>query len=201
MSSVFLILLVLSISLIVAEDECYTNSDCKSNFREFPVVCCKGNSRPSERTCRPYNCIGQYCITDGDCGGIGECCKDNRCLNYTSCQSCNSNSFCATSEYCCKRGGTINVCRRSCIAERCWNDADCGGPAEYCCKGVRICRKSCIGEPCKDDNQCGHSGVHCSSDRKCIKPEVDTSSTTLKTLNIVIGIMLPMVSVFPYIAV
>ena len=67
------------------------------------------------------SCSGHYCSTDGDCGGVGECCMSNECDTF-GCRECYSNSDCATSEYCCKHTyiKDHNVCRRSC------------GPREYC---------------------------------------------------------------------
>ena len=119
-----------SIDVAVAKDECNSNSDCTSAVRD---VCCAGNYSSDDRECRSDSCSGQYCLTDGDCGGKGECCKFNKCVIY-NCTECHHNSDCVNSEYCCKlrRSADVNVCRRSCIGESCYSDRDCGGPQEKC---------------------------------------------------------------------
>ena len=123
--------------IILAKDECYTNGDCFDDFRHLRIVCCK-NSRDSDRICQPYNCEGRYCLTHGDCGGEGECCIKNKCNNTKDCPRCNSTSDCANSEYCCKQAYG-NICRRSCVGERCAVDSDCAVPGEYCDTAYKIC--------------------------------------------------------------
>ena len=136
MSSVSLILLLLNamsmkeIGLVVADDECSSKADCRTDLA-VDLVCCKGHSRDSERTCTPYNCHDRFCFTDGDCAR-SECCLDNVCVDSYRCRRCDSNSHCARSEYCCKRGLYPNVCRRSCVAEECDENTDCAAPDECC---------------------------------------------------------------------
>ncbi|CAB4033474.1 Hypothetical predicted protein, partial [Paramuricea clavata] len=125
--------------LVVAKDECYTNADCYNDFLQLRIVCCK-NARDVDRYCQPYNCEGRYCLTHGDCGGEGACCMKNKCTNSQNCPRCNSSSDCAVSEYCCVRAQG-NVCRRSCVGERCDENSDCTGPKEYC-DSDNVCAKS-----------------------------------------------------------
>lgn len=127
------------IKLVVAKDECYTNADCYNNFKQLRIVCCK-NARDVDRYCQPYNCEGRYCLTHGDCGGEGACCMDNKCTNSQDCPRCNSSADCAVSEYCCTRVQG-NVCRRSCVGERCDENNYCTGPEEYC-DSDKVCAKS-----------------------------------------------------------
>ena len=117
------------IDFAVAQNECNSNSDCTSSGD----VCCAGNYHLDDRTCRSDSCSGQYCSTDGDCGGKGECCKFNKCNTY-NCTECDQNTDCAASEYCCKQrsNADLNVCRRSCTGEPCSSDSDCGGPRAEC---------------------------------------------------------------------
>lgn len=135
-------------AVATAQGECSTNSDCHSQYSQFRQVCCKLKYRNSTGTCRPLSCYGLYCFTDGDCGGIRECCVCNTCKNHNSCPRCNTNSECAFGEYCCKQGYfsgknyiSANVCRRSCVGEICFVDKDCSGPAEYC-NTEKKCAKS-----------------------------------------------------------
>ena len=134
----YIILLILSgmllmrIDMVVAEDECNTNSDCESKST-IGNVCCVENDYRHDRKCMSDSCSGQYCSTDGDCGGRGECCKLNKCVSY-GCTECHNNFNCANSEYCCKQKQAvdINVCRRSCVGEPCFSKSDCGSPTEKC---------------------------------------------------------------------
>ena len=128
------------IDLSLARDECNSNSDCHSSIS----VCCAGPVRDSDRSCWFGSCTNHYCSTDGDCGGVGECCMSNQCGTF-GCRECYSNSDCAFSEYCCKHRyiNDHNVCRRSCIGETCHSDSDCGGPGEYC-DGNNKCSESNI---------------------------------------------------------
>ena len=117
----YLILNVILISefhVTLAEDECSTNSECEFlGLPELSPVCCKGSSRDSERTCLVLNCKYRYCITDGDCGGMDECCLNNNCAVSNRCPQCTTNSHCAPSEYCCKRDIFV-----SCVGEKCNGD-------------------------------------------------------------------------------
>ncbi len=119
------------IALSLARDECSSNSDCPSNF--LTRVCCAGLFYDSGRSCWYHSCVGRYCSTDGDCGGVGECCNSNQCVTF-GCEECSSNFDCDTSEYCCKHRyiDDHNVCRRSCVGETCHSNSDCGGPGERC---------------------------------------------------------------------
>ena len=121
----------IGLSLANAYDECDSNSDCSRGISN--KVCCGGLFHDSGRSCRYSSCSGHYCSTDGDCGGVGECCKSNQCDTF-GCRECYSNYDCATSEYCCKHRyiNDHNVCRRSCVGETCHSNSDCGGPGEYC---------------------------------------------------------------------
>ena len=132
MSRASLILILLSLGKTgqaIEEDQCTVNAECGSNFGHVRIVCCL--SRNGARKCQYNHCLREICLTDGDCGGISECCRNNVCTN-DNCLRCNSNSNCAISEYCCKQGYIPNVCRRSCVGELCIADSDCSGPGEYC---------------------------------------------------------------------
>ena len=124
------------ISLALAGDECSSNSDCSSGS-----VCCAGINGKS---CQFSSCFDHDCKTDGDCGGVAECCRSKKCVQV-GCLECHSNSYCASSEYCCQHRyiDDHNVCRRSCVGETCHSSRDCGGPGEYCGSN-KICKKSAI---------------------------------------------------------
>ena len=129
----------------LALDKCTSNSNCR-NLLGRNVCCAK--SRPkwsslssrSQDGCVSSSCVGERCITDGDCGGKGECCGIlSKCTTY-GCSECKSNNDCGFNLYCCKHryNSDHNVCRRSCIGETCSSDSDCGPSDEYC-----ISRKIC----------------------------------------------------------
>lgn len=179
--------------LVVAQKECNVNADCSNQFK----VCCEGYFHNRRKSCQFLSCLGRHCLTDGDCGGKGECCKSHQCVTI-GCPECYSHSACATSEYCCKHRyiNDHNVCRRSCVGETCHSSSDCAvgeccrsnkcvnngcaecssnsdcPTSEYCCvRGSRrnVCRQSCVGETCLSNNGCGGSGEYCDSNFKCTK--------------------------------
>ncbi len=170
------------IGLPLAEGSCSSTFDCHSNI--FSKVCCDGS-------CSSESCLGDFCLTDGDCGGKDECCISNKCTTY-GCSECESHSDCGSSEYCCKHRYTNdhNVCRRSCVGETCHSSSDCA-PREYCpsskicwefsrscstdsdCRGDHECCKSfkcgIVGCPvCTSNSDCSSSAYCCTRDNVCL---------------------------------
>ncbi|XP_028396916.1 prestalk protein-like [Dendronephthya gigantea] len=168
---------------------CLSNSDCAAS--EF---CCKRGRDVS--VCR-RRCVGEKCLSDSHCGGPWEycnlntskcekssatgicncstdgdcsgdaCCLYSRCVT-ASCPRCSANSDCSNLEYCCKRGPYDNVCRRSCVGEKCAIDGHCGGPGESCDLSNHTCGKSMISVDvkCFTDGDC--SGNECCRSNKCV---------------------------------
>ena len=68
--------------------QCVSNSDCASSNRSNSTkVCCGGYPNITRsgnfnitRGCSNNTCIGFNCSSDGDCGGLGECCLANQCV-------------------------------------------------------------------------------------------------------------------------
>ena len=126
------VILINETSLVKAQNQCNVNADCFNTN----MVCCRECSLCAVRrkSCRYFNCLGRYCLTDADCGGKGERCKSNNCVNYgyPMVSQCFSNLNCPISQYCCNRGSLSNVCRHSCVGETCLSNSGCGGPGEHC---------------------------------------------------------------------
>ena len=160
MASVFLSLLfALSVifmienGLPVTEGKCTSNYDCRINLDKN--VCC---SRTLDG-CSTSSCVGEFCVTDGDCGGKDECCQNGQCA-VSECAECYSNSDCSKKEYCCKGKNGRNVCRRNCVGESCRSSSDCGGINEYCTlNGICSYNGNCLkSSDCKHDGECCISG-------------------------------------------
>ena len=122
-------LFFVEIGLPLAEGKCSSSFDCRNST--FTKVCCYGS-------CFGNSCVGKFCLTDGDCGGPREyCTSNNECRHFLL---CSSNFNCSLSTYCCKRGNLSNVCRSSCVGEKCFRDDDCGGPKELCDMNTAKCK-------------------------------------------------------------
>ena len=116
-------------SLVNAQNQCNVNADCFNTN----MVCCREYFNSRRKSCQFLSCVGHYCLTHGDCGGKGECCIANKCVNYgCTVSQCFSNLNCPVSQYCCNRGFLSNVCRQSCVGETCLSNSGCGGPGEHC---------------------------------------------------------------------
>lgn len=115
----------------------------------------------TRRKCRAFDCLGNYCETQNDCGDSTYCCRSDRCvargcmfwlyfglrlfsrcLLYPSDQTvcadkcsgldCNSNADCAIgSGECCRDGKCVGAL--SCSFTSCKSHSGCD-PGTYCCK-------------------------------------------------------------------
>jgi hypothetical protein len=149
-------------SLVAGQtDQCNVNADCSTTN----TVCCGGIFQSRRKSCVFFSCIGRHCLTDGDCGGKGECCKFNKCV-INGCPECSSHSNCVTSEYCCKhrRVSDHNVCRRSCVGETCFSSSDCA--VGECCRFNKCAKQGCIVV-----SQCS-SNLDCPVSQYCCKRQL-----------------------------
>lgn len=132
-------------------------------------------------------CVG--CLEDRDCGAAEVCDEDTRsCVECVedadctlhpgrpfcdpveaSCVACRSDADCGSDQLCDQRvGGCVSVAARA-LCEPCSNDAQCGGPNDWCLaiSGVfdRACARDCRTNPCPSGYDCvsarGNSGRQC----------------------------------------
>ena len=166
MSGAFLILLstwnvifMYEAGMVEAQNQCNVNADCSNTN----MVCCEGYFHNRSKSCQFFSCFGRHCLTDGDCGGKGECCKSHQCVTL-GCPECQLHSNCATSEYCCKHryNNDHNVCRRSCVRETCHSSNDCA--VGECCLFNK-----CVKNGCSDLSAECSSNFDCSASEYCCK--------------------------------
>ena len=160
------VILMIEIDIVYAK--CTSNSNCRNN--PFHKVCCA--KALTESGCFQRSCVGEFCTSDGDCGGKGECCKFNKCTT-DNCPECKSHSHCGPFLYCCQHRFSFehNVCRRSCIGETCHSDSDCAVPLNNYCLTSKTCWAPglhCLSNSqCKGDGECCKSGVCVTTDCPC----------------------------------
>ncbi len=147
--------------MVQAQNQCNVNADCSNTN----MVCCEGYFHNRRKSCQFFSCFGRHCLTDGDCGGKGECCntKSHQCVTL-GCPECQLHSNCATSEYCCKHryNNDHNVCRRSCVGETCHSSNDCA--VGECCLFNK-----CVKYGCSDLSAGCSSNFDCSASEYCCK--------------------------------
>ena len=165
MSGAFVILLstwnvifMYETGMVQAQNQCNVNADCSNTN----MVCCEGYFHNRRKSCQFFSCFGRHCLTDGDCGGKGECCKSHQCVTL-GCPECQLHSDCATSEYCCKHryNNDHNVCRRSCVRETCHSSNDCA--VGECCLFNKCVKYGCsdLSAECSSNSDCSASEYCC----------------------------------------
>lgn len=119
--------------------QCRTNADCNAG-----TYCCRKHDITERSVCLP-SCIGEFCRSDSDCGGKGECCSPlHHCTTYGCRHECLSNKNCPNNTFCCIKGHSFdkNSCRTTCLGESCQSDQDCGRIG-LCCDTDHLCTENC----------------------------------------------------------
>lgn len=144
---------------------CTSHNKCQTSHNRF---CCRNAAVASPRICRS-NCIGEYCASDYDCGGLKECCNtsSNRCTTNSCPPICTMNNDCKNGLLCCQKGSR-KICIRSCSKEYCQPNIYCGQKMD-CCNPSNNCINNDCRDECKSNNDCSNSMVCCVKPRRLDK--------------------------------